>query len=312
MKNKFSLAIVFSFCVVQLFAQTSLVSGDLMFVGIQSGQTGQTVKDRFAFIVFKDLEAGTQITFTDNAVIGQSPLQLCANEGTALWTATQVVAAGSVITLSEDTIASIGTVSGGLAFSQNGDQVLAYQTSATDTSFISGISTTNWLSTCSSGCGNTLGNNSATCLPLGLESQVNVVDFTPEKNNSFFNIALLNGSPQEIRTQILNPANWTRSDSLQVWPTWNVTVVTSVEKFIKKQKLSLYPTVSGGNFTLVNNSESAYEFTVHDVLGQIQFSGVVPVGKKEFSFFGLSKGFYFVSSKNKEGNSGIIRFQISK
>lgn len=291
MKNKFSLAIVFSFCVVQLFAQTSLVSGDLMFVGIQSGQTSQVVKDRFAFIVFKDLEAGTQITFTDNAVIGQSPFQLCANEGTALWTATQAVPAGSVITLSEDTIASIGTVSGGLAFSQSGDQVLAYQSSATDTSFISGISTTNWLSTCSSGCGNTLGNNSATCLPFGLESQVNVVDFTPEKNNSFFNIAFLNGSPQEIRNQILNPANWTRSDSLQVWPSWTAIVTANQSMTISKHS-SIYPNPSDGMIYV----ESPFngKALIFDQQGRLINETTVLAGNQALFLADLKDGFYFI------------------
>ena len=120
------------------------------------------------------------------------------------------------------------------------------------------------------------------------------------------------GSPAEILAAINNPANWTREDVLQTWPSWNVFVTTSIEELIENQKLMLFPTVSGGNFTLVNNSGSSHEFTVQNLLGQIQFSGVAPVGKKEFSFHGLSNGFYFVSSKNKEGNSGIIRFQISK
>ena len=291
MKNKLSLAIVFSFCVAQLFAQTSLVSGDLMFVGIQSGQTGQVVKDRFAFIVFKDLDAGTQITFTDNAVIGQNPLQLCTNEGTALWTATQAVPAGSVITLSEDTIASIGTVSGGLAFSQSGDQVLAYQSSATDTSFISGISTTNWLSTCSSGCGNTLGNNSATCLPFGLESQVNVVDFTSEMNNSFFNIALLNGSPQEIRTQILNPANWTRSDSLQVWPSWTANV-TGIQSRNFSTLSSIYPNPS--NWMIYLESPLKGKALIFDQQGRLMKETNVLAGKQALFLADLNDGFYFI------------------
>ena len=46
---------IFSISLVQ--AQTSLNAGDIAFVSMQSGQSGQTVKDRFAFILLKDIDA---------------------------------------------------------------------------------------------------------------------------------------------------------------------------------------------------------------------------------------------------------------
>jgi hypothetical protein len=292
------------------FCQTTLQAGDIAFVAIQSGETGQTSKDRFAFILLKNIDANTQISFTDNAVINPQPIKFCKNEGTSKWTSTSAMTAGTIVSISEDSITSSGTANGGLAFSQSGDQVLAYQTSGADTLMLAGVSNTGWETSCGLVCGGA--NNNKTCLPSPLINEVNAIGFSTIKKNAYFNLTNPSGTPAEILAAINNPANWTQDDVLQIWPAWNVTVVTSVEKFIEKQKLLLYPTVSSGNLTLVNNSGSSYEFTVQNVLGQIQFSGVAPVGKKEFSFDGLSKGFYFVSSKNKEGNSGIIRFQISK
>jgi hypothetical protein len=292
------------------FAQTTLQAGDIAFVGIQSGETGQTAKDRFAFILLKDIDENTQINFTDNAVINNQPVKFCKNEGTSRWTSTSAMTAGTIVSISEDSIASSGSANGGLAFSQSGDQVLAYQTSGTDTFMLAGISNTGWETSCGSTCGGA--NNNKTCLPSPLINEVNAIGFSTIKKNAYFNLPNPSGTPAEILAAINNPANWTQEDVLQIWPSWNVTVITSNQELIGKQKFMLFPTVSDGNFTLENNSGSSYEFTIHNVLGQIQFSGIAPVGKKEFSFHGLSKGLYFVSSKNKEGNSGVFRFQIIK
>ena len=310
MKNTILSFLVLAGSALTSFAQTTLQAGDIAFVAIQSGETGQTVKDRFAFILLKDIDANTIVNFTDNAVLNSSPVKFCKNEGTSRWTSTSAITAGTIVSISEDSITSSGSVNGGLAFSQSGDQILAYQVVGQDTLMLAGISMMGWETSCGSACGGA--NNNKTCLPSPLVNGVNAVGFPTLKKNAFFNLNDPSGTPAEILAAINNPANWTQEDVLQTWPTWNVAITTSIEKLIEKQKFMLFPTVSGGSFTLVNNSGSSYEFTVHNVLGQIQFSGVAPVGKKEFSFHGLSKGFYFVSSKSKEGNSGIIRFQISK
>lgn len=271
-------------------AQTLLGPGDVMFVGIQSGQTGQnTVKDRFAFLLLKDLEAGTMIHFTDNAVLNPSPVKFCKNEGVSRWTASNSTLAGTVVTISEDSIASSGTVQGGLAFSQTGDQVIAYQVNGTDTVSIGGISTTDWLTTCSSGCGNTLGNNSATCLPAGLTAGENVVNFSPEKNNAFLNVALLNGSPEEIRALIANPANWTRSDSLQTWPNWSATVV-GTEKIQVLGSTKIYPNPTQ-SFLRFEGLKSG-EIRIFDLNGKVVFKTLVGQATEKIQLPKLSSGLY--------------------
>ena len=157
----------------------------------QSGQVGATDPDRFAFILLQDVDSGTVVSFTDNAMLNQNPIALCTNEGFVNWTAGSNLPAGSIVQISADSAVSSGFVSGSLSFSQNGDQILAFQTSTNnDTLFIGAISSSNWLSVCSAGCGNTAGNNSATCLPSNLSEGVDVVNFSSEMNNSFFNLSL--------------------------------------------------------------------------------------------------------------------------
>lgn len=270
-------------------AQTLLSTGDVMFVGIQSGQSGQAAKDRFAFIILKDLAEGTLIHFTDNAVLNQSPVKFCKNEGVSRWTAGANTLAGTVVTISEDSIASSGTVQGGLAFSQTGDQVIAYQVNGSDTLSIGGISTTDWLATCSSGCGNTFGNNSATCLPNGLISGENVVNFSTEKNNAFLNVALLNGSPEEIRAIVTNPANWTRSDSLQTWPNWTATVVGN-EKIQVLGSTKLYPNPAQ-SFLRFEGLKSG-EIRIFDLNGKAVFNRQVDASIDQIQLPKLSSGLY--------------------
>jgi hypothetical protein len=48
------------------------------------------------------------------------------------------------------------------------------------------------------------------------------------------------------------------------------------------------------------------------LLGQSQFSDILPAGKKEFSLPRLPKGIYFAKTKDLAGKQSIIRFQISK
>ena len=55
----------------QSFCQTVLAPGKIAFLGFQSGQSGQQALDRFAFVLLQDVAAGTQIHFTDNAVLDQ-------------------------------------------------------------------------------------------------------------------------------------------------------------------------------------------------------------------------------------------------
>jgi hypothetical protein len=186
MKNTLLSFLVLAGTALTSFAQTTLQAGDIAFVAIQSGETGQTVKDRFAFILLKDIDANTIVNFTDNAVLNSSPVKFCKNEGTSRWISTSAITAGTIVSISEDSITSSGSVNGGLAFSQSGDQILAYQVVGQDTLMLAGISMTGWETSCGSACGGA--NNNKTCLPSPLVNGVNAVGFPTLKKNAFFNL----------------------------------------------------------------------------------------------------------------------------
>lgn len=201
------------------WSQTVLGPGDVAFLGIQSGQSGQTALDRFAFVLIKPVEEGTRILFTDNAVLSaSSPLKFCRNEGFCTWTATGSFPAGTVVTYTEDSTVSVGLGSGGLSLSQSGDQILALQIQGSDTVALAGVSTTGWAQNCASVCGGA--SNNATCLPNGLVAAQQAVGFASELNNAYFLAPSLSGSQQELLTALNDPNNWAQSNELQTWPAW--------------------------------------------------------------------------------------------
>ncbi|MEO0869032.1 MAG: hypothetical protein AAFY17_11410, partial [Cyanobacteria bacterium J06642_11] len=98
---------------------TTLSAGDIAIVGFNFDNP-----DEFAFVSLVDLEAGTEINFTDNG--WQAAGTFRATEGTFTWTAPTDIAAGTVV---NPAVSSI-------AFSASGDQILAYQGDASNPTFI--------------------------------------------------------------------------------------------------------------------------------------------------------------------------------
>jgi len=295
-------------------AQTTLQAGDIAFLGIQSGESGQAaIKDRFVFILLKDIEINTKIDFTDNAALNAQPVKFCKNEGVSRWTATTALSAGTFVSITEDSVTSSGSVIGGLGLNQSGDQVLAFQVSGSDTIMLAGLSTSGWEATCNTACGGTgTTNNNKTCLPFNLVDGINAVGFSTEQNNAFFNLDLLSGTKEEILAAINNPVNWTRGDVLQIWPVWAISVTTSIKNLRSKPAITLAPSISDGTFTIENTADTPIQISIHNLLGITAFSGTLPVGKKEFSFPTLPGGIYFAKTKDQAGKQSVTRFQISK
>lgn len=289
-------------------AQTNLQAGDVAFLSMQSGQSGQTAKDRFAFILLKDIDSATHIFFTDNAVLNSSPVKFCRNEGFSRWKATSSLPAGTVVSISEDSIASSGMVAGGLAFSQTGDQILALQVQGADTIMLAGISSTGWEATCTSTCSGA--SNSKTCLPAPLADGANAVGFASEKNNLFFNLNPLTGTPSEILAAISNPANWTRSDTLQTWPTWSVSVLTSVRSTRIPSEFSVIPANQTGIIQVRNAKQEAVNMEIFNLLGVPVYKRSIASGASVVSIPGATPGIYFARFQNASSGSELVRFRV--
>ena len=203
--------------------QTEFQAGDLVFVAYRTNAT--STEDEIAFITFIDIDPGTFITFTDSKYTSNAQAQ-CPNG--IVWTvgADECIPAGSVITIQTDTLASNkGTVTGsGFGLSSNGEQVIVYTGTAAAPNYITAFSSNGWVSDNTS-CGGSL-----SMLPVGLMDGVNTLNTSTAPGNvsgnavnAYYN-GTQSGTVSELKTAILNPANWVAiggGTPAQTWPTWN-------------------------------------------------------------------------------------------
>jgi hypothetical protein len=204
-------------------------AGDIAFLGMQTDNP-----DAFAFVTLASIPGNAVINFTDNGWDGSA---LFTNETTLIWTAPAAgVPMGEVVifrSTSPITLLGPGSVTGTLGgLSSSGDQILAYTGSASSPSFIAGISSNLFLTTCNTTTGGT--NNSNTCLPPPLIEGINAIavpgDAT-ESDNIFVDFTDFSGSADDIRAIIMDPENWTYDDDTlnagyQAWPEWIFTFIT--------------------------------------------------------------------------------------
>lgn len=206
-------------------AQTSLSPGDIAFAGyISTDDAGATQDDAFSFILMKDIQANTEIYFTDlgwtdnNAfqeVDGCGPFTGSYDDGIIKWTAGTDLSCGTQITIQCKTLltANSGTVTGEQPTANNifyfidlsavnGDQLFAYQGSTASPSFIAGIAlNNNWevnLDPC-------IFTSSLSVLPIDIFSN-NVVLF-PDAVNAVYNCSTTNGAG--LASALIDAANWT-------------------------------------------------------------------------------------------------------
>ncbi len=203
--------------------QTTFAAGDIVFVAYR---TNASTPDEVAFLTFANILPGTEINFTDAKFTDNAQSQ-CA--GGFVWTAPAGgVAAGSVISISVDSpfSASSGTVTGAsFGLSSGGEQVIMYTGSAANPSYITALSTNAWLTTTTTTC-----NGSFSKLPSTLvDGQTSINLSTAPGNvsgntvNAFYS-GVQTGTAAELRTAILNPANWVgvgAGTPAQQWPTWS-------------------------------------------------------------------------------------------
>ena len=183
---------------------------------------GSVNPDKFSFITFKQLNAGTIINFTDNSFL--SPTTVRTGEGFLVYTAPSIIPVGTIVSWYNGmNITGTGWNSnspGNFAFNESGDQLFAYQgTWGTNQTLIFGLNAGNsgWI---------TSGTASATTsyFPSGLTNEVNSLTF-PEKCGNYNLITA--GSVNSLSSLIANSPNWARSNSIQSTPAWNFSIGNS-------------------------------------------------------------------------------------
>ena len=217
--------IILSFCLFVILipaqSQSTLIAGDIAFVGINSDGT----TDDFDFVLLSDISAGTIINFTDCGWNHGTGFNTVDEETHCQWTATTELAAGTIVHVvtnngNDPISSSVGSFSNDMMLiSIAGDQILAYQGTKENPVFIAAISfnQNNVLEPADDFDGESI-SNATTALPTGLTMGLNAVHvYNPtayvEQDNSVYDGNLLQGSKFELLKAINNRTKWNTDDS---------------------------------------------------------------------------------------------------
>jgi len=212
--KKITLVLVLLFITFCGYSQTPLTAGDIAFMG--SNSDGATnMEDTVAFVLLKDIDAATTITFTDYGWNDAGGFFITAGDSEFTWSSGAAMTAGTIVTIDMNPL-----LPG--AYSSIGDQLFAIQGTTAAPIFIAGLQfndtagdDANWDGAATS--------NSTSALPNALITGDTAVRLVPEDDNWQFNCALAGGSPitgtpAAIRATLHNRANWTSNASAAYIP----------------------------------------------------------------------------------------------
>ncbi|OXA70842.1 hypothetical protein B0A67_14570 [Flavobacterium aquidurense] len=221
----------------------TLANGDLIFTGYDSNFSQTDGGDVFSFVLLTSIPAGTVINFTDRGYFETLTWQVVSgNEGSISWTSGTAIAAGTEVmikgmtastynvatgatTTNGTVVITEGTMTNGLNLSFTGDQVIAFQGGAgsvtgSGVTLISGLHYFR--------CATAPGTSQATWDPDACANGTNgsirppaliagtSAFYTGGSTPSAAKFNLSSTDPittiAQIRTAVMNPANWTLSD----------------------------------------------------------------------------------------------------
>jgi len=149
--------------------------------------------DELSFIALEDIASSTVIYFTDNGWKADNSWR--ANEGTHTWTADASYAAGDIINFELS----------GPALSSSGDQIIAYQGSSGDPTFLFAINSEG------SGWQSDATNANTSAIPQGLTNGTNAIAFS-ETDNGYYS-GTIGATAATMLSNVCNTDNWTTSNS---------------------------------------------------------------------------------------------------
>jgi len=191
--------------------QTVFTPGDLLPVAYRTN--ANATPDEIALITFVDIIGGTRINLTDAKFTTNVPAQC---PGGIVWTAPAGgVPAGATLIISTDNgTANVGTVTGAtFGLSSSGDQVIVYTGSNTNPSYVTALSSINWLGS------NISCSGSLSMRPTSLNT---TNSFVLNQVNAYYN-GTQTGTIAQLKAAILDSMNWIGapgSTAPQVWPTY--------------------------------------------------------------------------------------------
>ncbi len=188
----------------------TLTAGDVAVIVLQGDSS-----DQFAFVALNDIPAETQITFANNHWSGS----WATADGAVTWSHSAIVKAGTVVTITGTTTASLGSVYAsetGFALGVAGEHILAFTGEWDDRPTTEG--STNWLwvfcSTTKESC------------PTALDAYATY--FASEMDDQYYTTATGTNTASGYWAVFTNGANYTRGNAYYgTLPSYNLTVLAS-------------------------------------------------------------------------------------
>lgn len=213
-------------------AQAALTAGDIAIIGRINNGT----PDSFAVVALTDLAAGEVIYFTDNGwkgsgFRGASATDGDGNENLTKWTLGSAVSAGTIVLSTSSAFATSGSIAGStsgsyanLALSQSGDQITAFQGSASNPLNTVAGQTALYLLDDTNGFENATDSGTGNIAP-GLVAGSTALSFNAAANTTYHVKASVLAGAAKTKAEWLatfaNSANW---DSTAGLPTTRISV----------------------------------------------------------------------------------------
>jgi len=220
------LALAFTLVPVQFSvkAQTALSPGDIAIIGVNADNP-----DDFAFVALVDIQAGTEIRFTDSGWFSSGAFR--ANEGAVKYTAPSAITAGTIISYIANTTDFVsdndsGVGTSGFALSASGDQIIAFQGASNNPSLIYAVQTNSnqWQTNATASTNSALPSgliNGTTAVAVGAGSGA-----SSEYDNAVYDMSTTSGTQAEILAAVSNNTNWNGNNSHLSMPTGAFTIGT--------------------------------------------------------------------------------------
>jgi hypothetical protein len=198
-------------------AHAALSAGDIAIIG----RINNATPDSFSFVALSNIAAGETIYFTDNGWTGSqfrgaSATDGDGNENLTKWTAASTIAAGTIISSTSTDFTTSGAIAGttsgaynSLSMSQSGEQIYAFQGSASNPLF---NPTTQLYVFDDTNAFENATNTNTGAIPTGLVSGVTAISLNQIVAGNFsVNASILSG-PAQTKDQWLatfaTAANW--------------------------------------------------------------------------------------------------------
>jgi len=216
---------------------TALTAGDIVIIGINCDDP-----DDFAFVPLVDLGAGTTINFTDNGWLSTNSFR--SGEGILTYTSTSVISSGTVIGYTESS--GNFSSSGSFSLSASGDQIIAYQGTASSPTMIYGVNVEGsavWQADATS--------SNTSALPLGLTNGMNCVAVIEYDNVNY--IGSVTAGKTAVLAAVSNKDNWVGNDAVR----YDFTTISDYS--LPVTLTSFTADVNGGRVALAWRTESETE-----------------------------------------------------